>query len=369
VTVVRVLHVTQPVTGGVGQCVADLVADQRAAGLQVAVAATLDAAPGPLTGLVDLPWSATREPGRTVPREVVELRRTIRAFAPDLVHLHSSKAGLCGRLALRGRLPTVFQPHAWSFEAVSGPHGSAARAWERLASRWADRVLCVSEAERLVGVRAGVQGRQVVLANGVDVTGIRVVGPQERRAVRAELGLADAPTVVCVGRLARQKGQQTLLAAWPAVREAVPDARLVLVGDGPDLELLAQALPPHAQLVGPARDSAPWIAAADVVAVPSHWEAMALVVLEAMAGARSVVASDVGAARECLAGGAGVTVPPGDAPALAAALVARLRDPLRCAAEGAQARRAAEARFDLAVTAPHVRELYADVLSRRARMG
>ncbi|NEA48622.1 glycosyltransferase, partial [Streptomyces sp. SID10815] len=67
---------------------------------------------------------------------------------PDLVHAHSAKAGLAGRLAVRGRIPTVFQPHAWSFEAVGGATAALALRWERWGTRWAARTVCVSEAER-----------------------------------------------------------------------------------------------------------------------------------------------------------------------------------------------------------------------------
>ena len=70
--------------------------------------------------------------------------------------LHSAKAGLAGRLALRGRRRTVYVPHAWSFEAVQGAVGRASTVWEAAASRWTDMVVCVSEDERRRGREAGV---------------------------------------------------------------------------------------------------------------------------------------------------------------------------------------------------------------------
>lgn len=74
---------------------------------------------------------------------------------PDVLHAHSAKAGLAGRLAVRGGVPTVFQPHAWSFDAVGGATAALALRWERFGARWADRVLCVSEAERRAGEAEG----------------------------------------------------------------------------------------------------------------------------------------------------------------------------------------------------------------------
>ena len=116
----------------------------------------------------------------------------------------------------------------------------------------------------------------------------------------------------------------------------------MLVGDGPDEESLRSNAGPRVHLVGKRADVADWLAAADVVAFPSRWEGMSLGMLEAMAIGRSVVATDVGGAEEALGGEAGAVVPPGDAAALASAIVERLRDPARTAAEGRAARERAE---------------------------
>lgn len=167
-------------------------------------------------------WPAERSPGAGTVTEAWRLRRIVRAAAPDVVHLHSAKAGLAGRLAVRGAVPTVFQPHAWSFAAVEGPLAAATLHWERFASRWAHRLLCVSVQERADGVAAGVSADWAVVPNGVDV---RHYAPADRRAARIALGLdLHAPLAVCVGRLCRQKGQDVLLAAWPEVLRTVPQA-------------------------------------------------------------------------------------------------------------------------------------------------
>ncbi|MYW34882.1 glycosyltransferase, partial [Streptomyces sp. SID2119] len=150
---------------------------------------------------------------------------------PHVVHAHSAKAGLAGRIAVRGRVPTVFQPHAWSFEAVDGRTAELALGWERFGARWADHILCVSESERRTGQQAGITARWSVIHNGIDLDRFRPGGQADRTAARASLPLLDgvdpqAPLVVCVGRLTRQKGQDVLLDAWRRLR--VPGARLVL---------------------------------------------------------------------------------------------------------------------------------------------
>jgi glycosyltransferase involved in cell wall biosynthesis len=318
----RVLHVAQPVDAGVARCVVDYAADQRAAGLDARVACPPG---GPLAGWLSdagvpyVAWPATRSPGPSVPAETARLARIVRACDPDLVHLHSAKAGLAGRLALRGRRPTVFQPHAWSFAAVTGPVRTASLAWERLAARWADAVVCVSEAERADGAAAGVVVRSwKIVPNGVDLDRW---SPRPKDEARVRLGLdVSVPLVVCVGRLSRQKGQDVLLAAWPSVA-----ADLVLVGDGPDRAALEAVAPPRVTFAGRRDDVADWYAAADVVAVPSRWEGMALAALEALACGRPVVGSDVTGMREA---GPVDVVAPEDPAALAAAITLRLREPL-----------------------------------------
>lgn len=329
-----VLHVSQPVEAGVPAVLLSHVADQVGRGWQVHVACP--AGPeSPLAvraeelGARVHDWQATRSPGPSVAAETKALASIVAQVDPDVVLLHAAKAGLAGRLALRGGRPTVVMPHAWSFEAVTGPVRVGSLLWERVGSRWTDLTLCVSERERSVGEKEHCLGRRaVVVANGVDTS---TFVPGDRAAARAELGLdAEAPLVVCIGRLARQKGQDVLLSSWPAVRAAVPDSRLVLVGDGPDrAELEGQAASLDGVTLAGAGAPAPWLAAADVVVLPSRWEGMPLVLLEAMSSGRSVVATDVAGAREALGAAESDSdwvVPVEDADALGAALVARLRD-------------------------------------------
>jgi glycosyltransferase involved in cell wall biosynthesis len=258
----------------------------------------------------------------------------------------------------------VFQPHAWSFAAVDGPVRRATVVWERVAARWADAVLCVSDAERRTGEAAGVAGRYRVVPNGVDLTRFAPGDAAARDAARRRLGLDAGPLAVCVGRLSRQKGQDLLVTAWPAVRTAVPDARLALVGAGS----LGSELPPGVVLTGEQPDVRPWLHAADVVVAPSRWEGLALGVLEAMASARGVVAADVDGMREALGDGeAGVLVPAGDVPALRAAVVAHLLHPTMADEEGRAGRRRAERDFDVRRSLEAVTAVGLEVVDARPR--
>ncbi|MEV4558896.1 glycosyltransferase [Kitasatospora sp. NPDC049285] len=344
-----ILHVSQPVDGGVARVVVDLVRGQRAAGCRVLVACPPGgrlAAEAGAAGARVLEWRAERSPGPSTAGEALRLRRILRRAEPDVLHLHSAKAGLAGRLAARGRVPTVFQPHAWSFAAVDGALAAASLRWERHATRWARTVLCVSEQERADGERAGLLADWRVVPNGVDLAHFAPADAATRRAARMTLGLDQSdPLAVCVGRLCRQKGQDVLLDAWVRVQGAVPNARLVLVGGGPDAEALAEQVrglpePSRVRMVGDVADPRLWLAAADLAVLPSRWEGMALAPLEAMASGRPVVLADVPGARECLPPGevGRSVVPPEDPVALAERLAEFLGDRIECERRGAAAR-------------------------------
>jgi glycosyltransferase involved in cell wall biosynthesis len=363
----RVVHVAQPVTAGVAAVVLRLATDQRDRGWAVDVVCPPS---GWLperareAGLRVHAWRATRGPGPRTVLETARLRGVLERLTPDVVHLHSSKAGLAGRMAVRGRWPTIFQPHLWSFQTADGWLGRRSAAWEEFASRWTDQLVCVSDDELAAGRAAGVTAAAEVVPNGVDTARLR---PGRRTAARWALGLdVTAPTAVCVGRLAPLKGQDQLLAAWPAVLADVPDARLVFVGDGPMADRWrAHPTAAHESVrwQGHSTAVADWYTAADVVVLPSRAEGMALVPLEAMACGRSVVAFDVGGVRESV-GDAGAVVPAGDVPALARAVAARLAFPEVAAREGRRGRRRAETLFDDSRMSDQVAMLVDKLVSR-----
>ena len=365
----HVLHVSVPTSGGVATVATRYVRDQVERGWNVTVAC-------PSRG--DLGYAA-REAGAavrwwradaqdsTLPGAVARLNRIVNDIAPDVVHLHSGKAGLAGRLVVRNRIPTVFQPHAWSFLAARGGVQGASLRWERYAARWATELVCVSTTERQLGESLSIHAPTTVIPNGIDLAEFRPAGTRDRVHARKLLGLDDVPLVLCVGALIVQKGQQDLLTDWPAVRAQVPEAQLILVGDGPDrqaLERLAEGV--EGVMFAGARTDVPlWMAAANVVVVPSRWEGMALVPLEAMACARSVVATDVNGAIDSVPPDAGAVVVLDDLPALVAALVARLEDPRLAEEEGWRGRSHVETHHDVTNSARELARVYLRLVGAR----
>ncbi|MEZ6062245.1 MAG: glycosyltransferase family 4 protein [Planctomycetaceae bacterium] len=365
-----VLHVSQPTNAGVRAVVLDLLRDQMQRGWKVLLACPeandLDAQCRRL-GATWIPWNATRNPGAKVLSECLRLRRIINDMRPDVVHLHSSKAGLAGRLVLRGRLPTVFEPNGWSFHAVDGWLATGSRWWERFASRWTHSTVCVSETEQSAALQAGMKARWDIVRNGIDLRVWQQPEADSRKAACDRLQLdPDVQNVLCVGRLCRQKGQDLLLRAWQEVRRQHPRARLYLVGDGPDRPSLESLSDDSVTFVGLRSDVRDWFLAADLIAMPSRWEGLSIALLEAMSCARPVIAAEVSGMREAIGETAGVLIPPEDVAALAEGIANLLSSPETLAEIGASARQRVVAEFDQSVTNSRIAAIYRRLLDDRS---
>jgi len=209
--------------------------------------------------------------------------------------------------------------------------------------------------------------RKLVGDDGPPVRLLRAGAPLEQftpdadgQAVRARYDLDGHPVVACVGRLVKRKGQDVLVEAWLRVREAIPEARLLLVGDGPlrhDLAAAAARQPAGAvTLTG----RVPWDelpahhAAADVFAHPNRarWlgfesEGFGVIFLEAQSVGRPVIAGDSGGAPEALIPGrTGLLVDGSSVDDVASVIIELLSDPARCRQMGAAGRRFVEEQFD-----------------------
>ncbi|MDP9068349.1 MAG: glycosyltransferase family 4 protein [Actinomycetota bacterium] len=368
-----ILHVSQPVEEGVGRYVATVCAGLQQLGWSVHVASPsrglwADQDP-PLwsflrgSGVEIHEWKAVRSLGPQLLRETRDLASIVRRIDPALVHLHSAKAGLAGRL-VRPVRPIVFQPHAWSFDAATGPLRTAALLWERHAARRTDTVVCVSEAERAAGMLAGLSPTWELIPNGVDPRVWTEADTEERSRCRMSLDIdPDTPVALCVGRPSRQKGHDVLLEAWEIVANRAPSARLFVVGDGPERSALAATAGPSVTFVGNREDVPAWLAAANVTVLPSRWEGMSLAMLEAMARGRSVVTTDVSGAREAIGDVAGAIVPIEDVHGLAAALIARLTNEVLAQKEGRAGRSRIEKTFNTGRVLDQLGALYRRLLS------
>ena len=257
-------------------------------------------------------------------------RALTRTRQVDVIYAHylfptGAVAAACGRMLGR---PWVVTAHGRDVRNLQNPR---IRAVTGAALAGASSVICVSRYLAALLRTSGIALPPVHIANmGVDLDRFR---PADRVEARTRLGLPSAPMVLAVGGLTERKNPLRLLQAFRQIRDAHPDARLVFVGDGP----LAGAVRSGAERLGlaasvvmpgalPNAAVADWMAAADVLAIPSIVEPLGVVALEAMASGRPVAATRVGGAAEVV-GRAGTLVDPMDPRSIARAVLRLLADP------------------------------------------
>lgn len=262
-------------------------------------------------------------------RGLVRLTRFLARSSYSIVHTHTTKPGIVGTLAARrAGIPAVMHTvHLFPFHEETGRLVTSAYvSVERLAARWCDRIVTVSEFQREWALRVGVgRPEQIVsIPNGVPVD--RAKPRRSRADVRAELGLGDAFMILSTGRLAEQKGLEYLIQAAALLRQDLPNARILLAGGGPLGKKLAKlisslGLDDTVTMLGHRSDVGDLLAACDLVALPSLWEGLSISLLEAMAAGRPIVTTSIGSNREVTNDGeAAVLVPPKDVASLAEAI-------------------------------------------------
>ncbi len=298
-------------------------------------------------------------------RAVAEMRRAIVRFGPDLVSLHTAKAGVVGRLALwGGGIPVIYTAHGWSFTTgIPGLEAAVYGVIERLAAPLATRIVDVCEYERDLALarRVGSPARHVVVHNGMpDVT-------EDLRADPAE----DPPRLVMVARFDPPKDHLTLLTALAGCKDLA--WTLDLVGNGPEEEAVRAlveelSLAERVSFLGVRNDVAAVLARAQVFVLATRWEGFPRSVLEAMRAGLPAVASDVGGVREAIADGVnGFVVPPGDPEALADRLRRLIGDAEARSRMGAAGRERYEHEFRFETMFERTFAVYEEALRERRR--
>lgn len=298
------------------------------------------------------------------------LVRLMRREQFDLVHCHSTKAGLLGRIAARmaGVRIVLFTAHGWQFVGDWPlPLRLAMIAAEWLAARLSTAIICVSDYDRQIALRMGIGApdRLVVVHNGVDPA--------------PWLGNGQAPppangprpsTAVMVGRLTLQKDPVTLLDAWHRVDKP---HRLIMVGDGPLLtdvkrQIERNGLSDRVALLDPTSDIPSLLRTADVFVQCSRWDGLPLAIIEAMMSGLPVVGTRVGGVAEVVgAGETGLLVPAQNPEALSSALNRLLHDPGLRARMGETGRRRALEHFTETRMIAETAEVYVRALRQTVR--
>lgn len=282
---------------------------------------------------------------------LVCLTRFIRRGRYTIVHTNSSKAGVLGRWAayLAGVPIIVHTVHGWGHHDYQQPLVR----WyyillERATQRITDRLIVVSPRNTEKGLADGIATpeKYVTIRSGIELERFRQP-TRPRQAVRAELGIPlDAPVVGTVTRLSSQKAPLDFVTAAAQVAVQRPDARFVVVGDGPlrvevEAQVVALGLTECVHLTGLQDDVPDLLHSFDIFALTSLWEGLPRVLPQAMAAGLPIVATAVDGNAEAVTDGAnGFLTPPGDPHAMAAALLRLLEDPAlaRQMGEAGQAR-------------------------------
>lgn len=293
-------------------------------------------------------------------RGFFELRKAIEHLNPDIVHMHSSKAGILGRLVCMSlSIPAVFTAHGWAFtEGVSAMRRALYKIIERFMARFTDKIITVSNYDKELALKLGVGSEALVstIHNGMPDSVVNKFFDKHEDALR----------LIMVARFDAQKDHQTLLKALASIKKL--RWFLELVGDGPLLEMTKETvrelgLTEHVFFSGACNDVPERLAKADVFILISNWEGLPLTILEAMRSSLPVIATKVGGVPETVEHGkTGFLIERNDQHALAAS-VARLieSDSLRVEM-GRQGRRKFEETFTFETMLSKTLRIYSEVL-------
>ena len=296
----------------------------------------------------------------------------LRAQRIELVQTHDFYTNVFG---MAGAALAGVGARVASKRETGGMRTGAQRAAERAAYRLAHAVVANAEAVKRQLVGEGVPEKKIVVVyNGLDASRVRPPEGFRRADALARFGLPEGrPLVTLVANLRHAvKDHPTFLRAARRVREAVPEAAFVLAGEGeltgPVRELAASlGVGEDVFFTGRCAEVASLLAVSDVCVLSSTAEGFSNSILEYMAAARPVVATDVGGAREAVVEGeTGHLVAAGDDAALAARVVELLRDPARAREMGERGRSRVAAEFSCAAQLERTEALYERLLSRSA---
>jgi glycosyltransferase involved in cell wall biosynthesis len=368
----KILHVLEATLGGTLRYLNDIIkaSDSRVSSYAIAyateradpdLAEMLDraVAAGWTTFCIDMVRAVT--PQKDV-RSVIELRRVISEFVPDVLHCHSSKAGAVGRI---GRLLSVDYPKVvYSPHAIAANLGSQYLFIERVLRPFTARYAAVSESEKneLVFLKIGDAKTVDIVYPTIDTIHFAA---QEQQAVRAQLSLpVDADIIVGVGRLVKQKNPLFFLEVVKRIASNQPSVKAIWVGEGEmrsDIEaaIVALGLTEIVTLAGWQADVRPYIAASNVLLSSSLYESFGYMVAEACAMERPVVASNVTGTRDILTGPlAEWMYAPGDADEAATLIEALLGDRAMAEKLGAFGREEMRRRFNREAMAQALNDVY-----------
>jgi len=308
---------------------------------------------------------------------LIDLTLFLKKNLYHIVHSHNSKAGFIGRLAARmaGVPVIVHTVHGFAFHDQE-PHWRRIlfRSLERFASRWCDKIIFISQPlidwalkERITG-----EEKMIRIYSGLELHRFQPVSVDVKNKIRKKWKLRDNDLVIgIVSKLWEGKGHAILMKAFRDLKKEIEEARLVIVGEGYLYDRLVALVDTYGLrdsvlFTGFLMDVSEIIATFDVAVLPSFFEGMGRVLLEAMAMEKPVVASRVGGIPDLVEHGVnGFLVNPGDVRKLAAAIKQLLKDKKLAGRMGKQGRRKIEEQFSADGMVKSIERVYTEMLNRK----
>ncbi|OGV39574.1 MAG: hypothetical protein A2X48_13135 [Lentisphaerae bacterium GWF2_49_21] len=301
---------------------------------------------------------------------ILKMTTAIKREKPDIVHTHSSKAGIIGRTAARlaGLAKIAHTPHVFPFEmAVGGFKRKFYLFLERIAAKWTTLLIAVSEAEKAVALEYGLfnDKNTLVNTNGIDPGLWPMADAGERGKLREQFGIPkDVFVVGMVGRFMPQKGHRILIEASEILLKKNNNIHFVLVGDGElkneirDMTVLNKT-EENFHFFEQTDKIAPYYAMFDCLVLPSLWEGCPFTVMEAMAMRIPVIASSVGGVKEIVEDKvSGLLVPPADTGSLARAIEKLCEDRKLCERLGEKGHQRILEKFQLSESIRRLEDIY-----------
>ena len=308
---------------------------------------------------------------------VLDLARFLKTHPYHIVHTHNSKAGFVGRLAAKlARVPAVVHTvHGFSFHDQEPPWRQGLfRSMERLAAQWCDQLIFISQPLMAWALREGIGKKEKMtrIYSGIELDRFQPVSEEKKMDLRRKWGLGEQDAVVgIVSKLWDGKGHVQLLDAFQQIHRTKKEAKLVIVGEGYRLRDLRRrvdtlGLDGSVLFAGFQADVAPLVATFDAAVLPSLFEGMGRVLLEAMAMGKPVVASRVGGIPDLVEHGVnGFLVSPGSVEDLKEALLKILNNPSLARKMGQAGRERIKSEFDALAMVDAIERVYRHLLSRK----
>ncbi len=290
-------------------------------------------------------------------KAIGRIKKVVKEFNPNLISAHSSIAGFLTRVAIRGKIPTIFTAHGWGFTPGTPLlRRELILAAEKYSAKFAEKIICVSNFDKKLALRRNICGEEKlkVIHNGVEI--------QER----GQEGGGESDQITFVGRFDKQKDPVLLIKAYKGLdKELQENNKLVFVGEGEKEKEMRKIIKGENIIIKDKMDRDgvfEELKKSKIFVLSSNWEGLPRSILEAMSCGVPVIASNVGGVSELLSEGVGILVEKGNERELFSALNNLLKCEELRSKIGERGRKKAAKKFSIEKTHRKTLEVYKEIL-------